>query len=323
MLRRRPANNEFVSSGSTLLDLVLGGVDHPGWARGRIANLVGDSSAGKSLIAIETCANVARLSDAEHVRYAESEHAYDPALARLLGMPPDVDPTEINTVEEFHDDLQEFLKKQKRNTPSIYVLDSLDALADEAELERDIRKGSYGTAKAKLMSEMLRRLIPDIEKSGTLLLVVSQIRDKIGVTFGETKMRVGGHALNFYSSQVIWLHEIQKINREVSGAKRATGIRIKAKNKKNKVAIPFRDAEMTLTFMYGIDDELSMLQWMKDNKAPLNGVVPTSMWKMLVTARSEGDRATAQTIHTKLREIVLEHWADIEKSLEPPMRKYV
>lgn len=322
--RRRPVETmASLPSGSTLLDLALGGVRRPGWARGRVSNLVGDESTGKSLIAIETLANVARISGADHVRYAESEHAYDVLLAHTLGMPRDVEPEEINTVEEFFDDLNEFLDKQKPEIPSIYVMDSLDALADEDELDEDIRKGSFGTAKAKLMSKTFRTLNDKVGNSGCHLMIVSQTRDKIGITFGEKKTRAGGKALNFYSSQTVWLSEVQKLVHEAHGIKRVTGVRILARNKKNKISVPFRQVEFNIRFMYGIDDETSMIVWLKENKAPWDsGSSLDQVKRQLDKAREDGDRPAVEQIRDLLKQATIEHWERVERYFAPPMQKY-
>src|SRR5262249_40710237 len=150
----------------------------------------------------------------------------------------------------------------------LYILDSLDALSDEAELEKfqaaldgkDVA-GSYGTGKAKKMSEMFRLLTQDAEATGCSLGIISQIRDKIGVSFGETKTRSGGHALDFYCSQVLWLTEIGKLERSAYNQKRVVGVSVRSKNKKCKVGSPFRECDYDILFGYGIDDENSMIDY--------------------------------------------------------------
>jgi recombination protein RecA len=314
------ADPRFVSSGSFLLDLVLGG----GWARGRVVNVVGDRSAGKTLLAIEACANFARASNPANSRYAEIESAFDDDYAADLGMPPGVKRSqsgEIETVEQFHNDLVTHL--QAMTGPGIYVVDSLDALSDAAEMTRGFDEGTYGASKAKQMSQLFRRQIAEIDRRGCTLFVVSQVRDKIGVVFGETKTRSGGRALDFYASQILWLSEIGKIKRQTVGVERVVGVRVLARTKKNKVGTPFREAELAILFGYGIDDEFSMLDWLKKNKAEeLLPLPAASLRGQLSKAREARDRDKVAEIAQTLQAAVQTRWREIEAALEPPMRKY-
>ncbi len=313
----------FVPTGSTVLDLVLGG----GWARGRVANIVGDKSAGKTLLAIEGCANFARLPKHGPMRYIEAEAAFDIPYARSMGLPKDVDminaddeANKIDTVEKMNADLSEWLAANKNG---LYILDSLDALSDAGEAEREIGTATYGVGKAKAMSEMFRRCISGLRDANATMFIISQIRDKIGVTFGETKTRSGGRALDFYSSQIVWLTEIEKLKRTVMGADRIVGVNVLARNKKNKVGKPFRQAEFSILFGYGIDDEASMLNWLKDNKAEgLLDKKADEYKKQIAAMREAKDRSELNKIHNYLSDIVRSRWAEIEAALEPPMGKY-
>lgn len=312
----------FIHSGGTLLDHVLGG----GWVEGGVANLVGDKSTGKTLLAIEACANFAVKYPASQIAYREREAAFDPTYARTMGMPGGVNWKEdVATVEAFERDLTEWLDKQKGDQPSLYVLDSLDSLSDEAELERDIGAGSYGGMKAKKMSELFRKQVAHLRNKRCTLLIISQIRDKIGVTFGETKTRSGGHALDFYSSQIVWLSEIKKLSRTVSGVARVIGVEIRAKNKKLKIRTgkPFREADFSILFGYGIDDEQSMYEWLKKNKGggSLDNDIE-SYPKMLKSARDARDRSAVAGIRGDLASAVHKHWNFIEDALAPSMSKY-
>ena len=312
----------FVGSGSFLLDQVLGG----GWAQGRVINVVGDRSSGKTLLAIEACANFASVSDPELVRYAEAESAMNDTYAAALGMPLGIQRTrdnEIQTIQQWVDDLLKFAKALKGRQPALYVLDSLDALSDDEEMERDLGKGAgYGTARAKLLSEFFRKHVNLLAEKNCTLLVVSQVRDNIGAMFGERSKRSGGRALDFYCSQIIWLYEKGKITKTVLGEKRALGISIVARNKKNKVGMPFREAEMQLMFNYGIDDETSMLDWLYDHKA-----MNILQWdgdpvKWLIGMRKQKDRRGLAELNQALREAVAKHWERIEEAIRPPMSKY-
>jgi recombination protein RecA len=302
-----------------MLDLVLGG----GWAVGRVVNLVGDKAAGKTLLAVEACANFEpEVNALEDIRYIEAESAYDEAYGREIGMPEGIEPVDtITTVEQMFDDLSDFIRPRLRYpTPSLYVVDSLDALSDTAEMGRGIDKESFGTSKARKMSETFRRLVTDVSKANCTLFVVSQIRDKIGVQFGETKTRSGGRALDFYASQIVWLSELKKVTQTVNKVPRAIGTHIRCRNRKNKVGKPFRQTDMTVLFNYGVDDEVSMLDWLEDG-----GGTPAfvkDMRKELTQARKETSREWVQGINQLLREETTKRWLEIEAAVAPKMRKY-
>jgi len=313
----------FFSSGSTLLDLALGG----GWALGRIFNIVGDRSSGKTLLAIEGYANFKAKFPEGKMRYAEAEAAFDEGFAKVLGFPSDVERPDIliHTVTDFTTDLAKFIKK---GGPALYILDSLDALATEedvarlkARIEGTKEKGSMGAEKAKDMSDLFRLLAQDCEAANCTLGIISQIRDKIGVMFGEIKTRSGGHALDFYASQVLWLAETGKKERTVMGQRRITGVDIHSKVKKLKVGFPFREADYSILFGYGIDDEMSILDWMMEIKAITEeGYKETS--KKLEKARETKNFDEVKNLHDTLVTDAKNLWNEIEKKLLPPIRKY-
>jgi recombination protein RecA len=316
-----PRSVKFVPSGSKLFDFVLGG----GWAQSRISNIVGDKSSGKTLLAIEACINFARISSPEHIRYGEAEAAFDADYARSLGMPEGIEfAPALQTVEDFIKDLDDWLKTRKDGKPCLYVLDSLDSLSDDKEMSSEIGTASYGTAKAKKMSEMFRKMTQKIEDANCHLMVISQIRDKIDAgLFGEKKTRSGGKALDFYASQIIWLAELGKIKRTARGVERVVGTKVKAQAKKNKVAMPYRDCELEIIFNYGIDDEVSMLNWLKTNKADnLLPLPPAEFLKDLRDARAEGDRDAVEVLCDLLLDAVQERWLAVEADLKPSMSKY-
>lgn len=321
---------DFIPSGSTMLDLVLDG----GWALGRVSNLVGDKSSGKTLLAIEACANFSRMPGVvpEDIWYAEAEAAFDAEYARTMGLPTGINlisaesDSGITTIEEFAAQFAEWLESRKGNKPCFAVLDSLDALSDNKEHERELGDATYGTAKARLLSEFFRKYIATMRDKNCHLLVVSQIRDNIGVTFGETKKRSGGRALDFYASQVVWLAVKGNIERTALSAKRVVGVHVVARNKKNKVGMPFRQAEFPILFNYGVDDETAMLDWLELHKAGAElpeGESLAGIKKRVEVARRTGDRATLLTMQQLLRAAVTKRWREIETLLKPEMPKYV
>jgi recombination protein RecA len=310
---------KFVSSGSTLLDLVLGG----GWAQGRVFNIVGDKSAGKTLLAIEAMINFSIIASPECVHYQEAESAFDEDYAKLLGMPDGISRgDDIRTVEDWERELDKYLAKLSGKYPSLYILDSLDALSDVAEMKRDIGDASYGGAKAKKVSELFRKRVSTLEEKNCTLGIISQIRDNIGVTFGETKKRSGGRALDFYASQVIWLAEVGKLKRTVYGVERVVGVKTQIRNKKNKVGPPFREAEVEILFNYGVDDEESMINWLAKYKALAGDHTDKEIRQQIARARKERDRPELAAITDMLREMTRDKWQAVEAALMPPMSKY-
>jgi len=320
-LKPHPVPDQFVSSGSVLFDLALGG----GWPRARIVNVVGDRSVGKTGLAIEACANYARLGGAKNVRYGEAESAFDVVYADQLGMPKGVstpkDP--LQTVEEFAADLGQFLTPRiSKPGPSLYVLDSLDALSDQVEMKRDPDKGSYGTEKAKQLSKLFRILTGEVAAADCTLFVVSQVRDNIGVQFGQKHRRSGGKALDFYASQIVWLSQLGVIKAKGNDVERAIGVRIKALVRKNKVGLPFREAELRLIFGYGIDDEGSMLDYIFEHKIKTGEQSVQQLRNVINRLRMEGDRIALARCHDFLAQLVQRHWHEVEAAIAPPMRKY-
>lgn len=312
----------FIETGCKPLDLVLGG----GWAVGRIANIVGDKSTGKTLLCIEACANFIRKYPKGRIRYWEAEAAFDKPYAAALGMPVDKidfgdDKDPIHTVEDFFERLT--IVAENAKTHELVILDSLDALSDRSEIDRDIDKGTYGGDKAKKMSELFRRLVRKLEKANVTVIIVSQVRDKIGAMFGRKTTRSGGRALDFYASQVLYLAHIGRISKTVSGQKRTIGVRVKAMTDKNKVGLPFRDAEFEIRFGYGIDDVQACLDWMVSS-----GLVKETGYKkedikfFLNSTLLKMEPDEAQEELNRLRELVETHWYRIEQKMLPVRSKY-
>lgn len=249
----------FISTGAKVLDLIMGG----GWARGRIGNVYGDASTGKTLLMIEACRNFADSVPKGKIRYREAEEAFDESYAQALGLPVDrVDfgDNTLDTVEDMFEDLQKVCEKAKG--PELYIVDSLDALAHRAELKRSLDKESYGGEKAKLMSRLFRSVVHDLGEKDITLLIVSQLRDTFA-KFGKTKKPSGGKALTFYSSQRLALIQTGVIKKTVRGIERPVGVTVKAKMDKNKVGLPYRDAEFAIRFGFGIDDAEACVRWLK------------------------------------------------------------
>lgn len=276
----------FIPSGCKTFDLCLGG----GWARRRISNIVGDKAAGKTLCAIEACANFAIMEPKGKIRYRESESAFDDNYAEALGFP--VERVErdvpVHTIEDVFEDLAKVIEGAKG--PELYIIDSLDALSDREELERDIDKGTYGAAKAKKLSELFRRQVRGLSEKDITLMVVSQIRDNLNaVMFGKKHVRTGGRALDFYASQIAWLTQVEKIKKTKNKITRVVGTEVKVSVEKNKIALPYREAYFNILFGHGIDDRTACLNYLKDvglkpeennnNLEDLHRMVEDHWWK--------------------------------------------
>lgn len=292
---------EFISSGCTILDCVIGG----GYPLGRVVNIVGDKSSGKTLLAIEAFANFAEKYPNGSMYYHEAESAFDIEYAEALGMPVGkVQFIEEDTIEEFFSAISEVIEVHKESKePAIYILDSLDALSDKAEKERGIEEGSFAMTKQKKLSEIFRRIISDLEKTRVCLVIISQVRDNIGVMFGEKYKRSGGKALDFYASQIIWLSEVEKLIKTIRGIKRPTGIKVRANCKKNKISAPFRTCDFPIIFGYGIDDKTASIEFLKTVKDGIEGIDENSL---------------KEVISTRVKQI----WEETEEAFMPKERKY-
>lgn len=322
---------KFVPTGCTTLDLAMGG----GWVFGRIGNIVGDKSSGKTLMMIEATANYAKLYPKHKIRYWETEAAFDPGYAKALGMPVgriDFGPKEkgrtimLETVEDLFERLEDVVNNA--TGPELIIVDSLDALSDRKERSRGLDEGSYGGDKAKMLSRMFRELTGRMEEIGITLLIVSQLRDNVGAMFGEKHKRSGGRALDFYCTHVIWLAHIGRLTQTFMKQKRATGVIVKAQVKKNKISLPFRSAEFDIRFGYGTDDAQACVDWLK-NTSNLKDVDlirvkgetdPTKFYldKLHETCTPDEEREHM----AMLRAAVAKRWYEIERSTLPTRGKY-
>lgn len=347
------SNLRFTSSGCSLYDCALGG----GYVLGRVVNIVGDKSSGKTLLAMEATANFARDYPNGWIRYAEAEAAFDQEYAAALGIPVDRiifnDPDKmIATVEDLYEDLKWHLEKFS-DRPGMYIIDSLDALSDEAELGREFDAGTYGGTKPKQIGQLFRRLVAKLERQGVTFIVISQLRDKLNVTFGETKTRSGGRALDFYASHIVWLAELGKLKRTFRGQERVVGLEVEAHVKKNKVGPAFRKARYTLLFGYGIDDMSASADFLCDvgrekllhdigmkkaastraktradaddarSKAaatPKSAALPS--YKDVIAELRDNGGPQARELNDKLATLVRQEWAIIEQEFLPKSTKY-
>jgi recombination protein RecA len=317
-------NYSFISSGCALLDCVLGG----GFPLGRITNIIGDKSTAKTALATEAVINFTLKYPDGAPAYRDTEAAFDLEYATAMGLDRGKvdlgDPDKpITTVEDFMREFNDYLAERvKTKTPGMYVIDCLDALSDEGEMDRDVGDKSYGMAKPKLLSEFFRKTARKIETSKVNLLIISQVRDNIGAMFGEKYRRSGGKALDFYSSQCLWLAHIETLKKEINKVKRPYGVSIRAKCKKNKVALPLRECDFDFRFGFGVEDAEASVAWLKEVGRLRDADLNPSDYKEYVRAFDDMSSQDYEKERRKLGAAVRNVWREIEVSFLPKRSKY-
>ncbi len=247
------AKIEGISTGSLSLDIALGGCGMP---RGRVVELYGPESSGKTTLALHIIANAQKNGGV--AAFIDAEHALDTTWAKKLGV--DVSSLLVSQPDTGEQalDITEMLIKS--NAVDVIVIDSVAALIPAVELAGEMGQSHVGL-QARLMSQALRKLTGVINKSKTCLIFINQIRMKIGVMFGNPETTSGGRALKFYSSIRLDIRRISTIK----DATVALGNRVRARVVKNKIAPPFRDAEFDIMFDSGISYEGDLIDLGVDN----------------------------------------------------------
>lgn len=314
---------QFIRTGCTNLDLALGG----GWAMRRVINIVGDKATGKTLLAIEACANFMMQYPKGKIHYMEVESAFDEDYAGALGMPIESidfgDPKKKpDTVSDMYRQLVDICSKSRPGAPTLVIVDSLDALTDEAEKKRDFDEGTYGGNKAKQLSEMFRRLIRLLEQKNVTLIIISQIRDKINAMFGRKVTRSGGRALDFYASQILYLAHTGQLTVSKRGKPRTIGVKITASVDKNKVGLAHRKCDFQIRYGYGIDDAQALVDYLNDASLLKEAGIKKDEVKNFLNYMLELEQVEHDEELANLRALVTKDWYAMERSLMPKRGKY-
>ena len=281
---------ETVPTGALALDLALG---VGGLPRGRVVEIFGPESSGKSTLAMHVVAEAQRNGGI--CAYIDAEHAMDPIYARAIGV--DVDQLLISQPDTGEQALEIADMLVRSGALDVVVIDSVAALTPRAEIEGDMGDTHVGL-QARLMSQALRKLTANLNRTNTIMIFINQLREKIGVMFGSPETTPGGRALKFYSSVRLDIRRIESIKDGVE----IVGSRTRVKVVKNKVAPPFRQAEFDIMYGKGISREGSVL----DLSVDMGIVKKSGAWFTYESEQLGQGRENAKNFLTENPEIMVE-----------------
>lgn len=340
---------DFLHSGCTPLNLALSGRADGGWARGRVLNIVGDGSSGKTLLALELASwcyykiqNVKSklFPKVKNVKiiYDNVEGVMDFPITKMYGSSfvKGVDWRRSKTAEQFGRSVGREIVNLKDGTFLLYIVDSLDSLvssASEKRFDDAIKKdkdedGAYkGAEKAAYFSQSffgnLCNKIYDYsgkvkrQKDATVF-IVSQVRTKMGVVFGRKEYRTGGKGMDFYTHQVLWIRESGPLERQIDKKKRTYGIRCEGRVDRSKVAKPYRVAPFQIIYDYGLDDVRTMIDYLNLDKYYWPIDRPKVNFRNLESMINFIEK---NNLEDELKRIVENDWIDTEKKFLKPLEK--
>src|ERR1700749_4171350 len=288
-----------ISTGSISFDAALG---VGGFPRGRVIEVFGPESSGKTTITLQVIAEAQKNGGL--AAFVDAEHALDPAYAKKLGV--DTDNLLIAQPDYGEQALEIVEALVRSNAVDVLVVDSVAALVPKAELDGEMGESHRGL-QARLMSQALRKLTGTVSKSKTCLIFINQIREKIGVMFGNPETTTGGRALKFYSSVRVDIRRIAAIK----DGEQVVGSRTKVKVVKNKVAAPFREAEFEILYGEGISREGDLL----DLAATQNIVENSGSWYSYKGERIGQGRENARAFLKENKDSLAKIEAEVRKTL--------
>ena len=288
-----------ISTGSISFDAALGVGGIP---RGRVSEVFGPESSGKTTICLQVIAEAQRTGGL--AAFVDAEHALDPGYAKKLGV--DVDNLLVSQPDSGEQALEITEALVRSGAIDVLVVDSVAALVPKAELDGEMGDSHVGL-QARLMSQALRKLTGTVSKSRTALIFINQIREKIGVMFGNPETTTGGRALKFYSSVRIDIRRIASIK----DGDVVTGNRTKVKIVKNKVAAPFREAEFDILYGEGISKEGDVL----DQAVAANIVEKSGAWYSYSGERIGQGRENTRTFLKENKDVYGRIDAQLRKQL--------
>ncbi|TCS83022.1 recombinase RecA [Tepidibacillus fermentans] len=292
------AQVETVSSGSLALDIALG---IGGYPRGRIIEIYGPESSGKTTVALHAIAEVQKIGG--QAAFIDAEHALDPTYARNLGV--NIDELLLSQPDTGEQALEIAEALVRSGAVDIIVIDSVAALVPKAEIEGEMGDSHVGL-QARLMSQALRKLSGAINKSKTIAIFINQIREKVGVMFGNPETTPGGRALKFYSSIRLEVRRAETLKQ----GNDMVGNRTKIKVVKNKVAPPFKQADVDIMYGEGISKEGSIL----DIGTELDIIAKSGAWYSFEEERLGQGRENAKQY--------LKDHPEISEKIEQKIREY-
>lgn len=326
---------EFLPSGSTTLNLALSGTINGGWARGRVNNLVGDASSGKTLLALEASfnflkhikniqSNIFPKVKKARVIYNNREGVMDFPMDKMWkGLNNQIEWMHSKYIENLGSHIIKTINKMKAGESILYIVDSWDAFKPIAQAKRLQKavdndteiEGSYNKEKNIYSQDFFAEVCDLLENNAKdfTLIIISQTRDIIGATFGEKKRRAGGAALDFYTHLVPWIRHVGQLRKKKLKEDRVYGVECEVQLKRSKVSIPFNKSRFVIRFNMGLDDIESMFNYLKTHSIKQFKGIDIGEPKTLQPFIKEIER---RDLEQKLRLKVGEVWEEINKAFD-------